>query len=91
MTSLPSLAALACGAALLAASMSVFSVVVPTVLARAEPLDVAEAETVVCQLRSGRSHDACGAETEGKALIRDAERSLAAAGRPARARAARAR
>lgn len=82
---------LASAAALLALSFSWFSAVprlAPVVLALAAPFDAAEAETLVCEVRSGRSRDECGAETEGKALIREAELAQASA---RHARAARTR
>jgi len=80
MTRLPRLAAAAPVAALLVASTllvhSATRVVAP-VVARAAPFDVAEAETLVCQRQSGRSRAECDAETEAKALIRDAEQQAA--------------
>jgi len=77
MTSLPRLAVVALALMPLAASFSL-TVTAPAVAAvRAAPFDVAEAEIQACRQRTGRDYAACEAETEGKALIREAELALA--------------
>jgi hypothetical protein len=82
MTSLPRLAAVALALAPLAASLSLSAAATAPVAAaaavRAAPFDVVEAEIQACRQRTGRDYAACEAETEGKALIREAELALAA-------------
>jgi len=67
----------AAAAAVLALSSSLAAAlphfVAPLVAPHGVLVDVAEAETLACQARSGRDWDDCDAETAGKALIRDAE------------------
>jgi len=84
----------ASAAAVLALSTSLAALphfVAPLVAVHAVAIDVAEAETLACQVRSGRSWDDCDAETAGKALIRDAERAQVSARSRDRAADARGR
>jgi hypothetical protein len=84
MTYLPRLAVVALAATLLTASFSLFCavprVVMPAIAAHPTAFDPAEAEILACQHDSGRSYAQCEAESEGKALIRDAELALATSG-----------
>lgn len=76
----------ASAAAVLALSTSLAAAlphfVAPLVASHGALVDVTEAETLACQVRSGRTWDDCNGETAGKALIRDAERAAL----PARSR-----
>jgi len=51
----------------------VVPVVAHAVAVRPVAFDVLQAEIDDCRLRSGRTHDECADEVEGKALIRQAE------------------
>lgn len=83
MTSLPRLAVAALAAVPLAASFSLFGAVArgetPAVAtpAVAAAFDLREAEIQACRHRTGRDYADCEDETEGKALVRDAELALA--------------
>jgi len=85
----------ASAAAVLALSTSLAAAlphfVVPLVAGHGALVDVAEAETLACMVRGGRSWDDCDAETAGKALIRDAERAAVSARSRERAADARSR
>jgi hypothetical protein len=92
MTSPPRLAVAALAATLLTASFSLLCAVpravVPAIAAHPTVFDIAEAEVQACERAGDRSRAQCEAESEGKALIRDAELALAAL---ASARTARSR